>query len=287
MKDLDQVKSWWARRWIEALEAATDTTRAQKGRVYLNADLIEDLELWGGEIRAQVREPLGLRLSSDEQPIHQVSLKLEPLDKRGVHAVLSTIVSQSAYSSALLTDNLPEPIESAVQATEQSLFGTVESPIQARCTCADWNNFCKHSVGLGYQIATFWDYHPRLFLKFRGVAEPWMREALQFGRVVPMTTIAKAESKLDEIALPQILPDVVETLFHNPEPDRETFPPVSSAEHFWCGEAPIPKLPALPQSDVPAVLIRHAGSAPAFWDSDTEFVELMTQIYQVVRDELA
>src|SRR3712207_3342870 len=72
-------KSWWASRWIAALERLVDPGRLSRGRSYARSGQVLDLNFAPGRVDSRVQ-------GSRPRP-YKVSIAIKPLDDRAWEAV--------------------------------------------------------------------------------------------------------------------------------------------------------------------------------------------------------
>src|SRR5512138_1411939 len=81
-------QSWWAKRWIAALEALIEARRLSRGRSYARSGQVLSLEEASQGIEARVQ-------GSRPRP-YQVHIRLAPLGEREWEQVLDEMAAQAA-----------------------------------------------------------------------------------------------------------------------------------------------------------------------------------------------
>lgn len=169
-------KSWWARRWIAALEAMRLGPRFGRGRQYAVAGQVTELMLEGPHVEATV-------VGSREAPYH-LTLDFTAPDAAARDRIAAAIAAEPMTLGRLLTDDLPIEVEALFRAEGIPLFpqaeplaghGGLDAPtkpvydVKMHCSCPDWARPCKHLVAalllLGEEIAQ----RPATLLSLRGI----------------------------------------------------------------------------------------------------------------------
>src|SRR3990172_238410 len=88
-------KTWWAGRWIAALERLVDAGRLSRGRSYARAGQVGELEGVPGGVAASVQ-------GSRPRP-YAVSIRFQPLADTEWERVIDAISMQAIYAAKLLT----------------------------------------------------------------------------------------------------------------------------------------------------------------------------------------
>ena len=68
------IRTWWGRRFIEALEAFTDSARLARGRGYANNDRVKSWKLEKGGVNARIRGNVNPYYGVYEEPTYQTVL---------------------------------------------------------------------------------------------------------------------------------------------------------------------------------------------------------------------
>lgn len=152
--------TWWARRWVETLEAFPIGSRLQRGRSYARKGQVLEIQVEVGEIRARVQ---GSRTAP-----YQVSVLLPPLLDEERTAVAEELVRQPRLTADLLAGEMPPEVEDAFAEAGVPLFPEEERDLETECTCPDWSNPCKHIAAVHYLVAEELDRNPFLLLRLRG-----------------------------------------------------------------------------------------------------------------------
>lgn len=152
--------SWWAARWISAMENLVDGRRLSRGRSYAREGQVLSIEERANGIVAQVQ---GSRLKP-----YRVKIDILPLSAFEWEKALDVLASQAIFAAQLLAGEMPRNIEEAFEAAGSSLFPARLGDLNTDCTCPDWANPCKHVAATHYILAERFDEDPFLIFRLRG-----------------------------------------------------------------------------------------------------------------------
>jgi len=241
-------KTWWASRWIDALESLVNPGRLARGRTYARAGRVVSLEVDREGVKAVVQ-------GSRPEP-YRVSIQFKRLSDAEWERVIDAMATEALYAARLLSGEMPEQIEEvfANSSVGCSLFPSVEGDLRTHCTCPDLANPCKHIAAAHYLLGERFDEDPFLMFLLRGRSQDEIVAALRARRGGP-------ESE----ATPEVEPVA--------EADLSTFwtaPPQAEevALHF-----------ALPESD--ALAVKRLGP-PAFVRDQAAFTAAMERLYRQI-----
>ena len=214
------VKSWWATRWIKAMEQVMDHGRLQRGRRYARRGQVLSLTEGKGQVTGKVQ-------GSRKRP-YIVTISIQPLTDTQWEQVIEALASRPIFMAQLLAGEMPQDIEEAFSSVNLSLFPATARDLTQDCNCPDWASVCKHLAAVHYILAERFDEDPFLLLSLRGKTQAEILAALgeQAGAV---------ESEL---------------------PPAYDPPPPLSAENFWGGKAdaaPFQPHIAPPETPYPAL----------------------------------
>ena len=153
-------ESWWSRRFVEALDAVTDTSRVSRGRSYARSGQVMELKVEPGGVTARVQ-------GSDPRP-YRVRVGLRPFTEEEWGRVEEAMAGEAIFLAALLAGEMPHDVERAFQAAGLSLFPATPDELSTACTCPDPVNPCKHVAASFYILAEAFDRDPFLVLAWRG-----------------------------------------------------------------------------------------------------------------------
>jgi len=239
-------KTWWASRWIDALESLVNPARLARGRTYARAGRVVSLDVDRDGVRAVVK---GTRPEA-----YKVTVQFTRLNDAEWERVIDGMAAEALYAARLLSGEMPEQIEEVFAGSSVSLFPAVEGDLRTHCTCPDWANPCKHIAAAHYLLGERFDEDPFLMFLLRGRSQDEIVAALRARRGGP-----------DGEASPEVEQVV--------EPDLSTFwsaPPQAEevALHF-----------ALPESD--ALAAKRLGP-PAFVRDQAAFTAAMERLYRQI-----
>ena len=170
----DFAKSWWAARWIAALEKVVDARRLSRGRIYARGGQVLALEEERGIVRATVQ-------GSRPTP-YRVSIKLRPLNRGQWRAVIDALAGRALFAAQLLAGEMPQEIDEVFAAAGCSLFPTTRGELETSCSCPDSANPCKHVAAAHYILGEQIDEDPFLLFRLRGRDQEQVLSALRMRR---------------------------------------------------------------------------------------------------------
>lgn len=242
-------KSWWASRWIAALERLVNAGRLARGRSYARTGQVLSLDVSREGVKAVVQ-------GSRQEP-YTVQITFRRLSDEEWDRVIDAMGAQALYAARLLSREMPETIEDVFAAVGTSLFPAERDDMRTTCTCPDVANPCKHIAAVYYLLGERFDEDPFLMFLLRGRSQDEIVAALRARRAGPEPDASSSD---------------VEQAY---EPDVATFwsgPPQTEevALHF-----------ALPESD--ALAVKRLGPPPFVRDqvADT-FTRVIERLYQQI-----
>jgi uncharacterized Zn finger protein len=243
-------QSWWARRWIGALEALELGGRLARGRSYARRGQVIEIAIGKGRVDARVQ-------GSRREP-YQVSLAVPELTAEDWRRVAGALGREARFAAALLAGEMPADVEDAFRAAGVPLFPSQRGDLQTACSCPDVSNPCKHIAAVYYLLGEEFDRDPFLVFRLRGL------ERDELVALVGAAGGAKA-------AAPE--PTAAEPL---PEPEPLPVDPAA----FWQG-SPLPEgVPAdVEPPPVTAALLGRLGQFP-FWRGQKPLFQSLTPAYQ-------
>ena len=141
-------RHWWGKAWCRAIESYSDiSNRLARGRRYLKADTVLDLQLAPGEIHALVQ---GSRMRP-----YNVQITLDPLSDQNRKKIEEACVGSLPNMEALLNGDLPP---------------TVAEVFTQEGSCPDDAILCKHAAAVLYGVGVRIDENPFLFFQLRGIS---------------------------------------------------------------------------------------------------------------------
>ncbi len=160
-------RSWWARRWLAAIERMELGARLGRGKNYALSGQITDMKLVGPHVEATV-------VGSRPEP-YTVTIDFREPGAAARARIVARLKAEPMLVARLLVDDLPLEVEQIFRAEGCDLFpGGKLAPrtydVTTRCSCPDYANPCKHSSAvlliLGEEIA----WRPSALLELRGIS---------------------------------------------------------------------------------------------------------------------
>lgn len=248
----DFSRTWWGKRWIEALEGFGWETRLSRGRSYARRGQVADLEVTDGQVRAKVQ-------GSRPKP-YDVTIGLRPLAVPQWEAALQALAGQAAYAAQLLAGELPAEIDAIFAGAGASLFPEKSQDLIMDCSCPDWAVPCKHVAAVHYLLAEEIDREPFLLFALRGRDREAVTAALRQARGAAEPAVEPAAS--------------------GEEPVVEPLP----VEGFWrLGEGMEAWKVVLAAPAVPGSVLRRLGP-PEFAEEPAVLEGRLAEIYASVTD---
>jgi len=168
------AKSWWAQRWIAALERLVDAGRLRRGRSYARSGQVLGIEEVPGGVAARVQ-------GSRRTP-YKVKIRLKLLSDAQWEQVIDKMAAQAIFAAQLLAGEMPQDIEEAFAAAGVSLFPSQKGDLETECSCPDWANPCKHVAATHYILGEQLDADPFLLFRLRGRSQEQILEGLRVRR---------------------------------------------------------------------------------------------------------
>ncbi|MDD5036807.1 MAG: SWIM zinc finger family protein [Methylococcaceae bacterium] len=268
------VRTWWGRKFIEALEGFIDTGRLARGRAYANENRISRWAIEGNRISASIRGNVNPYYGVYQAPLYETFIELKPIAAQDWRKVIQELGNRAAFVSRLLLNEVPDNIEEPFEELGLRLLPGSVKEMKTECSCPDWANPCKHVAGLDYFLAARLDQDPFLLFELRGLPRA---ELLRQLRDTPLGR-ALAQALSEEEAPLQ----AAESYFTRPI--AQAHPSPMANEDFWrCRKRlPEPIEAAIPPA-VSALAIKKGGDFPAFWNKENSFIETMEAFYEAVR----
>jgi len=155
-------KTWWSRRFLDALERyyGSQASRLARGRAYARAGQVIRIELSPGTVAASVQG------SRPKQ--YAVRITVRELDDAQWSKAESAMAARALFLARLLAGEMPDEIEEAFDAARVGLFPARRGDLKTSCTCPDTANPCKHIAAVYYLLAESFDENPFLIFEWRG-----------------------------------------------------------------------------------------------------------------------
>ena len=120
-------QSWWAGKWVEALEQLVDPGRLSRGRSYARSGQVLNLDIKPGRVDARVQ-------GSQPRP-YNVRIDLAPLPDAAWTKVAAAMAAQALFAAKLLAGEMPPNIEEAFAKAGVSLFPRRAQDLETDCSC--------------------------------------------------------------------------------------------------------------------------------------------------------
>jgi uncharacterized Zn finger protein len=207
-------QTWWASRWIAALERLVNPGRLARGRTYARAGQVLSLDVTRDGVQAVVQ-------GSRPEP-YNVTIEFKKLTDAEWDRVIDVMASEAIYAARLLSGEMPEQIEEVFAAAGTTLFPAHEGDMRTRCSCPDWANPCKHIAAVHYLLGERFDQDPFLMFLLRGRSQEEIVAALRARRAgadaeqpgeadasaeLDLATFWSAPKTSEEVALHFALPE--------------------------------------------------------------------------------
>ena len=239
-------RTWWASRWIAALERLVNPARLARGRTYARAGQVVSMDVGRDGVNAVVQ-------GSRPEP-YRVRIQFRGLSDAEWERVIDAMAGEALYAARLLSGEMPEHIEEVFASVGASLFPAATDDMRTTCSCPDDANPCKHIAAVHYLLGERFDEDPFLMFLLRGRGRDEIIAALRARRAGPETEAAPEAEQAVE-------PDV--STFWSAPPQTEEV-----ALHF-----------ALPESD--ALPVKRLGPPP-FVRDQAAFTTAMERLYQQI-----
>lgn len=234
-------KSWWGRRWIEALESF-QSNRLDRGRSYARSGQVLDIRTDKGQVTAKVQ-------GSRPDPYH-VTIRMKTLSGQDLAKLVKHLSRKAVYAAKLLVGEMPPEIEDVFGKAGVALFPGRLSDMRSDCSCPDDAVPCKHIAAVYYLIGEEFDRDPSLIFKLRGIELEKLLSGLTPERP-ERKTVSTSRAKTRE---------------------RTGAPIPAEPAAFWGSDALFaPPKVDLRASPVDAPLLKQLGPFP-FWRGEERFL---------------
>ncbi len=169
-------QTWWASKWLAALERLMDSGRLSRGRSYARSGQVLNLDIKPGRVDARVQ-------GSAPRP-YKVQIEITPLSEKEWNRVADAMAEQAIFAAKLLAGEMPQNIEEAFAAAKVNLFPTSSGDLDTDCSCPDWSNPCKHIAAVYYLLGEQFDGDPFLLFRLRGKSKDEIMSLLRARRVM-------------------------------------------------------------------------------------------------------
>jgi len=194
------AKSWWADRWIAALERLVDSGRLARGRSYARKGQVLEINIEPGKVSARVQ-------GSRPTP-YKIAISVGQLTNQEWERVLTALAGQAIFAASLLNGEMPRDVETAFKAAKVSLFPETRHDLTTTCSCPDAANPCKHLAAVFYLLGERFDQDPFLIFRLRGRTREEVLSALRARRAgeAAASAATAAEKPADGRPLEELIP---------------------------------------------------------------------------------
>jgi len=270
------VRTWWGKKYIEALEGFIDAGRLARGKGYANDSRIIHWEMAGNRVTARIRGNANPYYGVYEEPQYKTFIELKTIAPNDWRKVIAQLGSRAAFVSRLLLNEVPDSIEEPFAELGLRLLPLHMKDMKTECSCPDYANPCKHIAGLDYFLAAKLDQDPFLLFELRGIARA---ELLRQLRETPLGKALAQALSMEERPL-----QADEAFFIRPV--AQPLPATLHPDSFWRTPKRLPAQaePATPPA-VAALSVKKGGDFPGFWNRDNSFLEAMEEFYAAFRKQ--
>lgn len=247
-------KTWWAGRWIAALEAIVNPGRLARGRTYARNGQVISMDVTPQGVAARVQ-------GSDPTP-YEASIRFRALLDPEWERVIEVLAGQALYAAKLLNGEMPKEIEEVFTGAGVSLFPATKRDLLTDCTCPDSFNPCKHVAAVHYLLGEQFDDDPFLIFTLRGRTREQIVAALRARRA----NQAEAEAAPVDAA---------------PAPPASQ-PLSSDPVAFWRLPETVEALSVPFNAPELAALPIKVRGRPLFWDGALDFEATMEETYRAI-----
>ena len=254
-------KTWWASKWIAALEPLVDSARLRRGRSYARKGQVMEINIEPGHVTARVQ-------GSRRTP-YRVRIDIPPLDDAEWDKVIDAMAQQAIFAAKLLAGEMPPDIGEAFKAAGVSLFPSSRKDLSTSCSCPDWANPCKHIAAVYYLLGERFDEDPFMIFHLRGQTKEAIMDRLRARRSAGAIAVAEAP------------------VTYAPEPPEAIKSPPLKAdpEGYWAlGESLDDFRVTIVPPEVEQALLKRMGP-PSFWHSSRDFLTTLGPVYASVTAE--
>jgi uncharacterized Zn finger protein len=267
-------RTWWGKKFIEALEQISDAGRLSRGRAYANNGKVTSFGIKDGTIAATVRGSVNPYFGVYKEPLYITTIEFQPISAAKWAAAIALIASRASLISRLMLNEIPDNIEDSFRTLGLHLLPHSQKDFDAECSCPDWENPCKHIAGVYYLVAAELDRDPFLLFELRGLS----REALH--KELAKSPLGQALSF--ELQQTQRPPAAAPSYYTRPA--TVAVAKIESLYDFWHGTKRLPQtIEPLPRTPVSGILVKKQGDFPAFWHRDNSFIAVMEGLYEQVK----
>lgn len=267
-------RTWWGKRFIEALERFTDSARLGRGRSYASNGKILEYEIAKNKITATVKGSINPYFGVYKEPRYKTTIEITPIAKTSWSKAIKYISSKASFVSKLLMNEVPNNIDDAFANLGLHLLPYSQKDFTTKCSCPDWANPCKHIAGVYYLVASQLDNDPFILFELRGLSKNELQAELAKS---PLGKALFSELTAKEISL-------VASESYYTRLKKVPMAEKINLRDFWQGTKRLPPtVEVATPASLPAILVKKQGDFPPFWKKDNSFIEVMEELYERVK----
>ncbi|MCI0477829.1 MAG: SWIM zinc finger family protein [Anaerolineales bacterium] len=250
-------KTWWASKWLDALERLVDPGRLTRGRSYARSGQVLNLDIKPGRVDSRVQ---GSRPSP-----YQVQVEIRAVSDKDWERVADAMAEQAIFAAKLLSGEMPPNIEEAFATAKVNLFPVSHGDLETECSCPDYSNPCKHIAAVYYLLGEQFDADPFLLFRLRGKSKDEIMAMLRARRTAAEPAPEPVEEKKRK---PRVLAEPVTPL-------------EKCLDRFWDAAENLDDFAVkIEPPTVDAIPIKRLGT-PGFWrDHKVDFIALFARAYK-------
>jgi uncharacterized Zn finger protein len=187
------AKSWWAQRWIAALERLVDAGRLSRGRSYARKGQVLSID--------ETKDGIAARVQGSMRTPYKICIKINHLTDAEWDKVIDALAEQAIFTAQLLAGEMPQDIEQAFERAKVSLFPSTRRDLQTDCSCPDYSNPCKHIAAAHYILGERFDEDPFLIFRLRGRTQEQVMQELRKRRA-GSDEVIEEEAEDAEVVIP-------------------------------------------------------------------------------------
>lgn len=245
--------SWWAGRWIAALEGLVHAGRLQRGRTYARNGQVVSMDVSAEGVEAKVQ-------GSSRTP-YSVQIRFKGFDDQVWGRVIEAMSEQALFAAKLLNGEMPNEIEAVFAAAGVSLFPDRPGDLITDCTCLDYANPCKHIAAIHYLLGERFDDDPFLVFLLRGRSKEQIVAALRALRTGSADDVAEESGSAEA---------------------DEASPLAADPVVFWTSPADLDAIAPPYTTPAVAALAFKGRGTPPFYDGSLDLSAAMERTYNAI-----
>ncbi|XP_077984606.1 uncharacterized protein Rv2102-like [Glandiceps talaboti] len=152
-------KTAWGKAFLDALGRMDSNARLGRGKSYANTGKVLNISITGSQVIAKVQG----------QMQYQVIVLFKDFSQDKKETVYSLIEQNPLLYGHIINGELPHELIGLLEKAKVHLFPHRWSDMQARCSCPDYGNPCKHMAAVYFLITSEIDKNPFTLFTLHGV----------------------------------------------------------------------------------------------------------------------